>query len=160
MAEHTSEKGSRLPSPHCAPPASRPRVRSHTRTMLFGAFLSSHQDGPGQSAAMANVLQQVLSQIGGGIATLISRFTDAGLGDHVQSWAVRSKPLPPITSGECSRKMRSRIGHPRRAESGPRNSEWRATGRPPASDDRPFVAGSALSREPFSHLLKTCGPRS
>ena len=47
-----------------------------------------------KSAAMANVLQQALSQIGGGIATLISRFTDAGLGDHVQSWAVRSKPLP------------------------------------------------------------------
>ena len=64
--------------------------------MLFGAFLSSsHQDGPGQSAAMANVLQQALSQIGGGIATLISRFTDAGLGDHVQSWAVRSKPITP-----------------------------------------------------------------
>ena len=46
----------------------------------------SNQVGPGQSAAIANVLQQVLSQNGGGIATLISRFTDAGLGDHVQSW--------------------------------------------------------------------------
>jgi len=27
-----------------------------------------------------------LSQNGGGVATLISRFTDADLGDHVQSW--------------------------------------------------------------------------
>ena len=46
----------------------------------------SNQAGPEQSTAIANVLQQVLSQNGGGIATLISRFTDAGLGEHVQSW--------------------------------------------------------------------------
>ena len=43
----------------------------------------SNSAGPGQSTAIANVLQQVLSQDGGGVATLISRFTDAGLGDHV-----------------------------------------------------------------------------
>ena len=46
----------------------------------------SNQAGPEQSTAIADVLQQVLSQNGGGVATLISRFTDAGLGDHVQSW--------------------------------------------------------------------------
>jgi uncharacterized protein YidB (DUF937 family) len=56
----------------------------------------SNQAGPGQSTAIANVLQQVLSQNGGGIATLISRFTDAGLGDHAQSWVNgNQQPITP-----------------------------------------------------------------
>ena len=62
-------------------------------TALLGG---SNQAGPGQSTAIANVFQQVLSQNGGGIATLISRFTDAGLGDHVQSWVNGSQqPITP-----------------------------------------------------------------
>ena len=61
----------------------------------------SNQEGSGQPAAIANVLQQVLSQNGGGIATLISRFTEAGLGDHVQSWV--SGNQQPITSEHLDR---------------------------------------------------------
>jgi uncharacterized protein YidB (DUF937 family) len=54
---------------------------------FLGSLLGgSNQVGSGQSTAIASVLQQVLSQNGGGVATLISRFTEAGLGDHVQSW--------------------------------------------------------------------------
>jgi uncharacterized protein YidB (DUF937 family) len=52
-------------------------------TALLGP---SNQAVPGQSTAIANVLQQILFQNGGGVATLISRFADADLGDHVQSW--------------------------------------------------------------------------
>ena len=55
----------------------------------------------GQPTAIANVLQQVLSQNGGGIAALISRFTDAGLGDHVQSWV--SGNQQPITPDHIDR---------------------------------------------------------
>lgn len=61
----------------------------------------SKQVGSGQSTAIANVLQQVLSQNGGGIAALISRFTDAGLGDHVQSWV--SGTQQPITADHVDR---------------------------------------------------------
>ena len=69
---------------------------------FLGALLGgSNQGGPGQSTAIANVLQQVLSQNGGGIAALISRFTDAGLGDHVQSWV--SGTQQPITADHVDR---------------------------------------------------------
>ena len=84
---------------------------------ILGALLgSSNQAGSGQSTAIANVLQQVLSQNGGGIATLISRFTDAGLGDHVQSWVSgNQQPITPDHIDRVFTKMRSRTGHPRRA---------------------------------------------
>jgi uncharacterized protein YidB (DUF937 family) len=68
---------------------------------MMSGFLSallggSNRAGPEQSTAIANVLQQVLSQNGGGIATLISRFTDAGLGDHAQSWVNgNQQPITP-----------------------------------------------------------------
>ena len=61
----------------------------------------STQAESGQPTAIANVLQQVLSQNGGGIAALISRFTDAGLGDHVQSWV--SGNQQPITPDHIDR---------------------------------------------------------
>ena len=64
---------------------------------FLGALLGgSNQERSGQSTAIADVLQQVLSQNGGGVATLISRFTDAGLGDHVQSWVSgKQQPITP-----------------------------------------------------------------
>ena len=64
---------------------------------FLGALLGgSKQERSGQSTAIADVLQQVLSQNGGGVATLISRFTDAGLGDHVQSWVSgKQQPITP-----------------------------------------------------------------
>lgn len=44
----------------------------------------------GQSEAQPNVmgdiLQQVLSQNGGGVGQLLGRFAEAGLGEHAQSW--------------------------------------------------------------------------
>ena len=56
----------------------------------------SSQAGPEQSTAIAGVLQQVLAQNGGGIAALISRFTDAGLGDNAQSWVSGNRrPITP-----------------------------------------------------------------
>lgn len=42
-------------------------------------------DKEGSSAAMTDILQQILSQ-SGGVSGLISRFQQAGFGDHVQSW--------------------------------------------------------------------------
>ena len=69
---------------------------------FLGALLGgSNQERSGQSTAIASVLQQVLSQNGGGIAALISRFTDAGLGDHVQSWV--SGNQQPITPDHVDR---------------------------------------------------------
>jgi hypothetical protein len=67
---------------------------------FLGALLGgSNQGGPGQSTAIANVLQQVLSQNGGGIATLISRFTDAHVDrvftqDEIANWASQAGTDP------------------------------------------------------------------
>jgi uncharacterized protein YidB (DUF937 family) len=50
---------------------------------LLGA-VGGQQEG--QSNAIADILQQILTQNGGGVAALISRFENAGLGNHAQSW--------------------------------------------------------------------------
>lgn len=48
----------------------------------------------GSSGPIADVLQQVVHQDGGGIGGLISRFADAGLGQHAESWASAGSNLP------------------------------------------------------------------
>jgi uncharacterized protein YidB (DUF937 family) len=75
--------------------------REHTiggRTMsgLFGQLLSTILGGQqeGQSAAIGNVLQQVLTANGGGVASLLSRFEAAGLGSQAQSWVSTNRNLP------------------------------------------------------------------
>lgn len=51
---------------------------------ILGSLLGgSSQQEP--SSAITNILQQVLTQ-SGGVSGLISRFQDAGFGEHVQSW--------------------------------------------------------------------------
>jgi uncharacterized protein YidB (DUF937 family) len=60
--------------------------RSKISEFLKALLGDSNQAGPEQSTAIATVLQQVLTQDGDGVATLISRFTDAGLGNSAQSW--------------------------------------------------------------------------
>ena len=59
---------------------------------LFGQFLGTILGG--QSATIANVLQQVLAANGGGVASLIARFEAAGLGSQAQSWVSTGQNLP------------------------------------------------------------------
>lgn len=59
---------------------------------LLGSILGGQQEG--QSAAIANVLQQVLAANGGGVASLVSRFEAAGLGGQAQSWVSQGQNLP------------------------------------------------------------------
>jgi uncharacterized protein YidB (DUF937 family) len=63
---------------------------------LFGQLLSTILGGQqqGQSAAIGNVLQQVLTANGGGVASLLSRFEAAGLGSQAQSWVSTNQNLP------------------------------------------------------------------
>jgi hypothetical protein len=89
--------------------------REHTiggRTMsgLFGQLLSTILGGQqeGQSAAIGNVLQQVLTANGGG-ASLLSRFEAAGLGSQAQSWVSTGQKLP-IRSARRFPPMRLRGG--------------------------------------------------
>jgi uncharacterized protein YidB (DUF937 family) len=63
---------------------------------ILGQLLggSSH---PEPSNAIADILQQVLTQNGGGVGALISRFENAGFGDHMQSWVSGDGDHLPIT---------------------------------------------------------------
>ncbi|HET7882181.1 MAG TPA: YidB family protein [Acetobacteraceae bacterium] len=68
-----------------------------TMSGILGSILGSLSEQGGQSNAIAGVLQQVLSQNGGGLNALLSRFQDAGLGSQAQSW-VSTAPNQPISS--------------------------------------------------------------
>jgi uncharacterized protein YidB (DUF937 family) len=61
---------------------------------LLGELLGGGQRG-GNVGAIVGVLQRVLSSNGGGIASVISRFESAGLGDQARSW-VSSDANQPI----------------------------------------------------------------
>lgn len=58
------------------------------------SFFSSLLGQSGQQTAMADVLQQVAHQDGGGIGALMGRFAEAGLGQHAESWASTGSNLP------------------------------------------------------------------
>jgi uncharacterized protein YidB (DUF937 family) len=62
---------------------------------ILGSLSQSQRDG--QPNALAGVLQQVLTQNGGGVNALLSRFQEAGLGTQAQSW-VSTEPNQPISS--------------------------------------------------------------
>jgi len=64
---------------------------------ILGSVLSEFGQGQGQSSALANILQQILAQNGGGLNALLSRFAGAGLGTQAQSW-VTTAPNQPITA--------------------------------------------------------------
>jgi len=66
---------------------------------IFGSILGSLSQGQrdGQPNALAGVLQQVLTQNGGGVNALLSRFQEAGLGTQAQSW-VSTEPNQPISA--------------------------------------------------------------
>jgi uncharacterized protein YidB (DUF937 family) len=59
---------------------------------LLGNILGGQQQGG--SAAIAGVLQQVLTANGGGVASLISRFEAVGLGSQAQSWVSTGQNMP------------------------------------------------------------------
>jgi uncharacterized protein YidB (DUF937 family) len=61
-------------------------------SQVLGSFMGGQQGG--QSAAIASILQQVLSADGGGVASIISRFEAAGLGSHAQSWVSTGENMP------------------------------------------------------------------
>jgi uncharacterized protein YidB (DUF937 family) len=57
----------------------------------------------GQPKAIAGILQQVLAQNGGGVASLIQRFEGAGLGEHAQSWVSPDNNNMPISADHIGR---------------------------------------------------------
>lgn len=63
---------------------------------LLGELLGGGPQG-GKANMIATVLQQVLASRGGGIASLISRFEDAGLGNQARSWVSNdaNQPISP-----------------------------------------------------------------
>jgi uncharacterized protein YidB (DUF937 family) len=62
---------------------------------FLSGFLGGQPQGRGNQ--IADVLQQVLAQNGGGVGSLISRFTQAGLGTQAQSWMSNgaNQPISP-----------------------------------------------------------------
>ena len=64
---------------------------------ILGSILGSLSQRDGQPSALAGVLQQVLTQNGGGLNALLSRFQGAGLGTQAQSWVStgQNQPISP-----------------------------------------------------------------
>jgi uncharacterized protein YidB (DUF937 family) len=64
---------------------------------ILGSILGAFGQNAGQPSALAGVLQQVLTQNGGGLNALLSRFQDAGLGSQAQSWVstAQNQPMSP-----------------------------------------------------------------
>jgi uncharacterized protein YidB (DUF937 family) len=59
---------------------------------ILGGLMGGAQGN--QSTALTGILQQVLSSNGGGVASLMSRFEAAGLGNHAQSWVSSGENMP------------------------------------------------------------------
>lgn len=64
---------------------------------ILGSILGGLSQRDGQPSALASVLEQVLTQNGGGVNALLSRFQEAGLGSQAQSW-VSTASNQPISS--------------------------------------------------------------
>ena len=64
---------------------------------ILGSILGSLSQQGGQPNAIAGVLQQVITQNGGGLNALLSRFQEAGLGSQAQSWVSteQNQPISP-----------------------------------------------------------------
>ena len=64
---------------------------------ILGSILGALGQRDGQPSAIGGVLQQVLTQNGGGLNALLSRFQDAGLGSQAQSWVstAQNQPMSP-----------------------------------------------------------------
>jgi uncharacterized protein YidB (DUF937 family) len=62
---------------------------------IISGFLGSNQPN------MGNMLQQVLTQNGGGVSALLDRFNQAGLGEQAQSW-VSSGTNQPVSTEQIS----------------------------------------------------------
>lgn len=68
---------------------------------LVGEFLGGGQRS-GTAGTIVSILQQVLASNGGGIASLISRFESAGLGNQAHSW-VSGEPNQSISPDHVDR---------------------------------------------------------
>lgn len=64
----------------------------------MSGFLSSFLGQSDKQSAIADVLQQVVHQDGGGVGALVNRFAEAGLGQHADSWVSTGDNWP--ISGE------------------------------------------------------------
>jgi uncharacterized protein YidB (DUF937 family) len=64
---------------------------------ILGSILGALGQQDGRPSALTGVLQQVLTQNGGGLNALLSRFQDAGLGTQAQSWVStgQNQPISP-----------------------------------------------------------------
>jgi len=63
---------------------------------ILGSVLGGQQAG--QGSPLAGILQEVLQSKGGGLASIVSQFEAAGLGDVVRSWVGTGANVP--VSGE------------------------------------------------------------